>query len=247
MFSVNIVVIVQARIGSTRLPGKVMLKLEDKTVLAHVIERCRQIMLANEVVIATTVKQDDDLIEQEANRLGVYCHRGSEDNVLHRYYEAAQARKADVVVRVTSDCPLLDPEVANQVIAKFIAKKGTDYCSNTLTRTYPQGLDVEVFSFSALERAFVNGLQSYEQEHVTPYLYQHPEIFELAAFVAAENYSQYRWTLDTQEDWLLIQEMYRRLYVPQRIFSWSEALRLMQDEPQLQRINHMIQQKKLTD
>lgn len=243
----NIVVIIQARMDSTRLKGKVLFDLEGKTVLAHVIERCKAMTSANDVIVAIPDKQNDDPIQKEVEKAGIFCYRGSETNLLLRFYEAAKLRAADVVVRVTSDCPLVDPELGDLMISKFLESDGTDFCSNSMIRNFPRGLDVEVFSFAALEYAFLNATLNFEMEHVTPYIYQHPEIFKLTPFTAHEDNSKYRWTLDTPEDWLLIKEIYRRLYVPGQIFPWRTALQLIKDYPQLQSVNNMIEQKKLSD
>ncbi|NRF93664.1 glycosyltransferase family protein [Paenibacillus frigoriresistens] len=236
-------VIIQARMGSTRLPGKVLLKLIDKSVLAHVVDRCKSIPLVNDVIIATSTEPADNEIENEAKQIGVSCYRGSETDVLSRYYEAARLYGLDVVVRVTSDCPLLDPELSNDVIKMYIDTE-CDYCTNTLERCYPRGLDIEVFSYEALEQAATQAASTFECEHVTPYLYGHPDQFKLISFkdTFVDN-SRYRWTLDTPEDWELIQKIYQKLYVPQEIFTWKQALLLMEQYPELPEINEHVKQK----
>lgn len=239
----KVVTVIQARMGSTRLPGKVMLQLEGKTVLAHVVERCKAISLSSEIVVATTTKAQDNIINIEADKLGVLCHRGSEDDVLSRYYEAAVSRNADVIVRVTSDCPLLDPDISNLTIEKFLSIAGMDYCDNVTERTFPRGLDTEVISFSALERAYNEAQREDEREHVCHYIYEHPEWFKLTTFSGEDNLSNYRWTLDTEEDWKLIQEIYRQLYIPGEVFSWKECIKLMERNPHLIKINANVEQK----
>jgi spore coat polysaccharide biosynthesis protein SpsF len=242
----NIGVIIQARMRSTRLPGKVMLDLFGKTVLGHVIERVQQSKRINTVIIATTKESCDDEIEIEALKQGVMVFRGSEENVLERYYLAAKENKLDVVVRVTSDCPLIDPHIIDQLIEVFlnndyqmVSNSGADYKK----RTIPQGLDVEVFSFASLEEAYLNAVELYQQEHVTPYIYEHVQkcFFQRALI----DHSNYRWTLDTQEDFLLIQEIYKRLYQQKHDFYLDELLKLFEEQPSLIKINDAIIQKRV--
>ncbi|GAA4718743.1 cytidylyltransferase domain-containing protein [Brevibacillus fulvus] len=237
------VVIIQARMGSTRLPGKVMKELIDQTVLAHVVQRAKAIPGIDEVAVATTVKPDDAVIAEEAKRLDVPVYRGSEQDVLSRYYEAAAQLKADVVMRVTSDCPLLDPHVSGAVLRKFLDTPGIDYASNTLDRRFPRGLDTEVFSFAALAQAFQEAKQAHEREHVTPFLYENRQRFVCGGVVNEQDHSNYRWTLDTAEDWQLIQVIYRHLYQSGGIFGWQEALALMEAHPEYVKINAHIEQK----
>ncbi|MBD2464243.1 glycosyltransferase family protein [Oscillatoria sp. FACHB-1407] len=241
--------IIQARMGSTRLPGKVMKLLCGKTVLSHVITRVKACPLVDEVIVATTTQSADDAIAQEAEKAGVSCFRGSENDVLERYYLAAQKYNADVVVRVTSDCPLLDPEVLENLLDYFSmmddAGLSIDYLSNTLERSYPIGLDAEVFTFNTLEIAYHNADQPYEREHVTPYIYQHPQIFALHNQHYDEDLSHYRWTLDTPEDLEFIEAVYQALYQPDRLFMMDDILELLKAKPHLTQINAHIQQKKL--
>ncbi|MHC0061527.1 cytidylyltransferase domain-containing protein [Nostoc sp. UIC 10890] len=243
------VAIIQARMGSTRLPGKVMKQLCGKTVLAHVIYRVQACLLVNEVIVATTTSLADDVIVAEAEKWGAKWFRGSEENVLERYYLAAQEYNADVVVRVTSDCPLFDPEVLSNMLVYF--KGGTikglqiHYLSNCLNRTYPRGLDTEIFTFKALERAFIEAQEPYEREHVTPYIYGHPDFFSLHNQTNHEDISNYRLTLDTEEDWKLIELIYINLYQDGEIFSTEEVISLFQEKPELATLNTHIQQKEI--
>ena len=167
--------IIQARMGSTRLSGKVMKELEGKTVLEHVIERVKQSKMIEEIIIATTVHGRDDVIESEALRCGVKAFRGSEDDVLSRYYYAAKENEIDVIVRITSDCPLIDWKIIDKVISKFMENE-YDIVTNAglelEQRTFPRGLDLEVFSFSVLSNAFNNATEKYQREHVSPYIYE---------------------------------------------------------------------------
>ncbi|MEL5865097.1 glycosyltransferase family protein, partial [Clostridium cochlearium] len=194
----KIVCIVQARVGSTRLPGKVLKKICGKTVLEHDIDRLRRIKNIDEIIIATTTLEKDNAIVKECERLGVKCFRGSEEDVLSRYYYAAKENNADVVVRVTSDCPLIDSYVSEKTINYYLNNK-YDYVSNTIDRTYPRGLDTEVFSFKVLEMAFKEAVSLRDKEHVTSYIWNNPQIFKLAQYKNHKDYSHLRWTLDTEE------------------------------------------------
>ncbi|MNB88560.1 3-deoxy-manno-octulosonate cytidylyltransferase [compost metagenome] len=237
------VAIIQARMSSTRLPGKVMRMLEDRTVVGHVITRCLAIPSVDEIVIATTDQEEDIVVVDEAERYGVSCYRGSLDNVLDRYYRAAVNARADVVVRITSDCPLLDPRVSDRVITHFLQHK-FDYSSSGQSSTFPRGLDTEVFTFNALKTAHEKASHDYEYEHVTPYLYMHPDEFNTFGYRNTEDCSKYRLTLDTLEDWELISAIYKELYKGQ-IFYWEEVKSLLLAQPELALINSHIVQKKL--
>jgi spore coat polysaccharide biosynthesis protein SpsF len=240
---VKIAAIVQARMGSTRLPGKVLMDLGGETVLARVVGRLRRAMLVNEIIVATTDSVADDAIVQECHRLEVPSFRGSENDVLDRYYQAARVFAAGVVVRTTSDCPAIDPELVDETIVVF-QQQGGDYASNSFPRTYPRGLDTEVFTMDAIERAWHNTREPYEREHVTPYFYEHPELFRLVSLRGRIDYSEYRWTLDTAEDLQLLRTMYAR-FGNLDAFSWGEAIQLMEREPELAELNSGVVQKAL--
>jgi len=239
----KIVAIIQARMGSTRLPGKVLMDLAGETVLARVIGRTRLSTLIDNVEIATTLSLTDEKIVEEAKRLSVPVFRGSEEDVLDRYWQASQKCAAEVVVRITADCPLIDPVLIDKIIRTFLDQEA-DYASNGISPTYPRGLDVEVFSVRALEKAWKNAGKPYEREHVTPYFYEHPEIFRLASFVSNNNCSQHRWTLDTPEDLELIRAIYSH-FAGKNYFGWQEILQLIKQQPALAAINAHIQQKQL--
>lgn len=247
----KIVAIIQARMGSSRLPGKVLRPLGDRSVLAHVIARTQACPLIDEVVVATTTEAHDQAIVDEALACGASGFRGSESNVLERYYQAAKQAKADVVVRITSDCPLLDPSLLTRMLEQFkqleAAGSRVDYYSNTQTRSFPRGLDAEIMTFAALERAYREASKPYEQEHVTPYLYQHPESFTVEQWVGGEDHSALRWTLDTPEDYRLIEAIYQELYRPGEIFTTERVLALMAERPDLPQLNAHIQQKGLEE
>lgn len=244
----KIVAMIQARTGSTRLPAKVLKDIEGETMLARVVQRVRRAKQINEFLVATTDRPADDAILEECKRLAVKVSRGDQDDVLDRYYRAAQLAKAEVVVRITSDCPLIDPEVIDKTVAAFLEAK-PDYASNALERTYPRGLDTEVMSFTALSRAWQEARKPYEREHVTPYIYEHPEKFKLLSVTGAADFSSHRWTVDTAEDLEFVRAVYGRFQAnPEfsgREFSGRDVLDLLEREPELQAINQNVQQKAL--
>jgi spore coat polysaccharide biosynthesis protein SpsF len=233
--------------GSTRLPGKVLRVLGNATVLAHVVRRAQRASSIDEVVIATTELPQDDAIAEAGVALGASVFRGSEDDVLSRYYLAAKRAGADVIVRITSDCPLLDADVLQAMVIRFLAmhRSGTriDYLSNTLTRTYPRGLDVEVFTFAALERANREAGAAADREHVTPYVYRNSGIFRIEQHTNAVDASRYRWTLDTEDDWRLLERIFARLGGQRDDFTTREVFELLVQEPGLAAINFHVVQK----
>lgn len=241
----NTVAVVQARMGSTRLPGKVLKDLGGESVLARVVQRLRQSSLITEVVVATSDSAADIAVVREAERLNVRCFRGSESDVLDRFYQAAHAFHADVVVRITSDCPLIDAEVADKTIQAFM-KELPDYASNALERTYPRGLDTEVVSADALAQAWRKAKQSYEREHVTPFFYEHPDLFRIVSVTNDVDCSSHRWTLDTAGDLELIRAVYDR-FGNRGNFSWRDVVQLLEREPLLSELNANVQQKALRE
>ncbi|SHN67083.1 spore coat polysaccharide biosynthesis protein SpsF [Paenibacillus sp. ov031] len=238
------VVIIQARMGSTRLPGKVMKKLFGKTILQHVTDRISSIGDINEIVIATTESSLDDIIVDEAKAIGINVFRGSENDVLDRYYRAALTCKAETIIRITSDCPLIDSNIVSSMISQF-NNKDYDYVSNTINRTFPRGLDAEIFSIQALEEAFLNASSPSFREHVTPYIYNNKTEFKIYDYLNDIDYSKYRWTLDTVEDWKLIESIYCYLYESKQIYDWKNIISLMECKPELHKINCHIEQKKV--
>lgn len=242
----KIVAIIQARMGSTRLPGKVMMKLCGKTVLEHVITRVKQAKEIDDIIIATTVQEDDNCIVEETRKLGVKFFRGSEEDVLSRYYYAAKENDADVVVRITSDCPLIDPKIVDEII-RFYKKNEYDLVTNAgadlYQRTYPRGLDTEVFSFEKLENAYIEANKAYQREHVTPFIYENSN--NTFYYKNDIDYSKYRWTLDTEEDFELINRIYEELYNGGHDFYFEEILALFKRQVNLFNINKNIEQKKL--
>ncbi|NQT36569.1 MAG: glycosyltransferase family protein [Planctomycetes bacterium] len=250
MESVKIVAIVQARMGSTRLPGKALCELGRRTMLGQVVARVGRAGSLDEVVVATTDLAGDDPLARHCAALGVACFRGSAEDVLHRYWHAAREYQADVVVRVTADCPLIDPGVLDDVVRRFLAE-GPDYAANVLDRTYPRGLDTEVFSVETLRRAHREAELPYQRTHVTPYVYEHPERFALLSVSGpsvsgGENPSHWRWTVDEAADLEFVRAVYAKM-APRDDFTWRDVCRLLAEEPQLAEINGHVRQKRLEE
>jgi spore coat polysaccharide biosynthesis protein SpsF len=241
----NIVAIVQARMGSTRLPGKVLLDIAGRSMLARVIRRARRAELLAEVVVATGESAEDDPIVQECRRLAVPYFRGSDEDVLKRYHGAALAYRAEAVVRITSDCPLIDPGVVDRVVHEFLERE-PDYASNILDRTWPRGLDTEIMTAGTLDRAFNEADLPYERTHVTPYIYGHPELFDLFAVTQPQDLSDGRWTVDSPDDMEFIRVVYDRFGGDDRI-GWRDVYGLLASDPPLAQMNRHVRQKAVVE
>jgi spore coat polysaccharide biosynthesis protein SpsF len=241
------VIIVQARMTSTRLPGKVLKEVMGKPLLEYQIERLKRSEMADEIIIATTVNDTDLPIVRLCERLNIAYFRGSEEDVLSRYYYAAKQYSGDVIARVTSDCPVIDPKIMDNVIKYFIDNQ--DWCdyASTGDDSYPRGMNTEVFSFNGLEQAFANATKPYEREHVTPYFYLNPDKSTIRYVPYKEDYSQHRWTVDTPEDFELIKRILEALYPQKKEFTLEDCLDLLQRNPEWSLINKHIEQKKLSD
>lgn len=238
------VIIVQARMASTRLPGKILKKVMGKTLLEYQIERLSRVSLADRTVIATTINESDLPVVELCNRLSVPCFRGSEEDVLSRYHGAALLHEADAVVRITSDCPLIDPYVVDKVIDFYLKHYPEyDYVSNTIKRTYPRGMDTEVFSFNALERAHAKATSTLDREHVTPFIHRQPERFNIANVCYKKDISMHRWTVDTNEDFELIEKIIANLYPVKPLFGMEDVLKLLEETPDWININAHVEQK----
>ena len=235
----KILLIVQARTGSTRLPSKVLLNLEGKTVLEQVIRRVKASKLVTDTLVATTISKKDFPILEICikNNVQVFC--GSEDDVLDRFYQSAKLFSPDHIVRITADCPMMDPAIIDNVINTHL-KQNNDYTSNTLNETFPDGEDVEVFTFAALKNAWENASLMSQREHVTPFIRNHNEIFKIGSVSYDQNLSKKRWTLDNPEDFEFIKKVYSKLYKQNELFGMSEILNLLQSNPELEKINSDI-------
>ena len=241
----NKVAIIQARLGSTRLPGKVFKTLSGRPMLWHVVDRLSHSKMLNIIIIATTTQPEDDLLEGFCSSNNILCYRGSSNDVLSRYYETAKIYSAEIVIRITSDCPVIDPFIIDDMLRQFINEDNLDYKSNSIFRTFPRGLDTEIFRFATLEKTFNEAKLDYEHEHVTPYIYNNPEIFTIKNYVNETDLSSYRWTVDTAEDFRLIEEIYNSLYQKDKMFLFKDILQLIEERPELTKINQDIKQKKL--
>ena len=230
-----ITAIIQARMSSSRLPGKVLLPLLGQPMLARQVERTRRARELDAIVVATSTDPSDDPIAACCSSRGIAYERGSLDDVLDRYYQTALKGRPDRIVRLTADCPLIDPRVIDAVVA-FAVTGRYDYASNTIESTFPDGLDVEVFTFSALETAWQEALLPSEREHVTPYLKNAPGI-RRGNFRGDKDLSHHRWTVDEPEDFALIEQVFEALYPEQPDFGLSEIIALLARRPELARLN----------
>jgi spore coat polysaccharide biosynthesis protein SpsF len=237
--------VIQARMGSTRLPGKVLADIGGRSMLGRVCDRVRRAETIDRCVVATSEAPADRAIVEACRRLDVGCFCGSEHDVLDRFQQAAVYHGADVIVRITADCPLIDPEVTDRVVRAYLSRR-PDYASNTLVRTWPRGLDTEVMTAAALARAAREATEPYQRAHVTPYLYQHPQRFRLLAVRDRDDASEHRWTVDTPEDLEFVRNVYDRLG-RDCVFSWRDALGLLADEPGLAALNRHVRQKQLVE
>jgi spore coat polysaccharide biosynthesis protein SpsF len=241
----RVVAIVQARMGSTRLPGKVLADIGGVPMLARTMERARLCRRIDDWMVATTQEPGDDAVEALCRGRGYAVYRGSLNDVLDRYVQAARKAKADVIVRLTADCPLLDPELVDQTVQAFLAASPpADLVVNRLpgARTYPIGLDTEVVSRSALERAWREARAPFQREHVLPYLYDPPGRFRVIRLDAERDYGELRWTVDTPEDLEFVRQVVARLE-PRGEFGWREILALVEADPGLAQINAGVQHK----
>ncbi len=269
----RVVAIIQARMGSSRLPGKVLMDIAGEPMLGRVVARASRSAAVDEILVATTTDPADQPVDDFCRSRRISCLRGSQFDVLDRYYQAARQYRADVVVRITADCPAIDPALIDEVVetvtrGRSPASKNhhaVDFAANRLPppwkRTYPIGLDTEVCIFAALERAWKEGAETRHREHVMPYLYEgvqlssvspqlsvgeSPRGFEIALLNHVPDYGSYRWTVDTTEDLEFMRQVYDR-FGGSDDFSWTDLLELVHNEPQLMEINAGVTHKTLKD
>lgn len=243
----NVVAIIQARMGSTRLPGKVMKEVQGKSLLQYQLERVRKSPFIHEIVVATTNKESDQPIVDLCERLSVAYFRGSEDDVLTRFFEAATEYHAEIVIRLTGDCPLIDSNTIDKVLVEYLASARIyDYVSNTMERTFPRGFDVEVFSMKTLERTYREAGDSAYREHVTPYIYHNPEKFKLASLHHHTDLSSLRLTVDTEDDLVLITKLLEQLHEKES-FTLEDISRVLQENPDWASLNSHIEQMKVSN
>lgn len=247
----RVVAIVQARMGSTRLPGKVLADIAGEPMLVRVVERSRRAKRLDDVAVATTTEIEDDPIAALCAARGYPFGRGAVRDVLDRFYRLAMSLGATVVVRLTADCPLIDPEVIDRTVGEFLSSDPpVDFAANRfpppMERTYPIGLDVEVCAFAALERAWREARRPYEREHVMPYLYEEPGRFRVLHVRSETDYGRMRWTVDTAEDLKLVRAIYAA-FDGRDDFSWRQVLELVSRRPELAEINAEVPHKGFRD
>ena len=264
MISPCVIAVIQARMGSTRLPGKVLLDIAGEPMLARVLARTLRADTVEQVIVATTTEASDDPVAAWCKANSIHCSRGSQHDVLDRYYQAALPARADVVVRITGDCPVIDSALIDECVETLL-KKSFDFTCNRLpppfTRTYPIGLDTEVCTFRALEQAWNEATESFHREHVMPFLYEGVVLKavndQLSEGISLRNYKvaqlhhkpdhgQMRWTVDTSEDLEFIRQVYTR-FDGKDDFSWQDVLTLVQSDPDLAAINAAVRHKTLYD
>lgn len=229
----KIVATIEARMNSSRLPGKVLKPICGKPMLELMVERLQCCKKLDQIVIATADNSSCDAIETLAEKLGVDCFRGSEDDVLDRVLKAAGSVEADAIVELTGDCPLMDPEIVDQLVTAYVSG-GKDYCSNVLARTYPAGMDVQVFGYSILERVAALTQDPDDREHVSLYIYQHPEMFSLQSVKSnlPDHMAEWRLVVDTPEDFELTTRIFEALYSGNSKFGLSEISQLLEKNPE---------------
>lgn len=242
-------IIVQARMSSSRLPGKVIMPVLGAPLLEYQINRLKRVAFANEIWIACTTNEADQPIVNLAKKLNIPVYRGSEHHVLSRYYFAALEAKSDHIMRVTSDCPIIDPVQLDFLISAYHSHSGqVDYMSSGLSpRSYPRGMEAEIFSFKSLELAYEESNKSFEIEHVTPFIYNHPSKFNIAGFSFIKDASHHRWTVDTKEDFELIKIIIENLFPKHHEFNIQDILDFLSRNPSFTEINNHIHQKALQD
>lgn len=237
----KIIIVVQARMSSSRLPGKVMLPILGKSLLARMTERLKMTRHKAQIVIATSEESGDDIIEKEASKIGVPCFRGSLNNLLDRHYQLAKQYNADIVLKIPSDCPLIDPKIIDQVLDFYFEHPGQyDFVSNLHPATFPDGNDVEIMTMDCIERTWKEATRRLELEHTTPYIWENPEKFRIGnvAWNTGNDYSMsHRFTIDYQADYEFIKAVFEELYPAKPNFSCEDILELLGKRPDIYQIN----------
>lgn len=237
----KITALIQARLGSSRLPAKTLMTIKGETLLGHLVGRIKASKYVSEIVIATTTKEIDDAIVRFATDWDIKYYRGSEDDVLDRFYQTALHYNIETVVRVTPDCPMLDPKIMDKVISHFL-EGNYDYVSNVMPPTYPDGLDTEIFSFDTLKKGWNAAKLHSEREHVTAFIIKHPKLFrQFNVKKEGEDLSWMRWTVDTQRDFEFVSKIFEKLYIPRKIFYMDDIICLLKENSELLEINREIE------
>lgn len=245
----RVVAIVQARMASSRLPGKVLADVVGQPMLIRVVERTRRATTVDKLIVATTTEPGDEAVSQLCLERDYACFRGDSMDVLDRFVQAARLHQAEAVVRVTGDCPLIDPEVIDQTVSAFLeADPPVDFAANRLPRerSFPIGLDTEVCWTAVLERAWREADRPYQREHVMPYLYESPERFRTLLIHSPQDYGHMRWTVDTAQDLEVVRRIYEHFHGDDR-FGWRQVLELLERKPELARLNARVPHKTESD
>jgi spore coat polysaccharide biosynthesis protein SpsF len=233
-------IIIQARRGSKRLPNKVLLKLGKKTILEHVIERVKKVNFTKKIIIATTIKKKDEKIAQLAKINNCFFFKGSEKNVLQRYYECSKKFKLNTIIRICSDSPFIDPKIIDKAY-KIFSKKKYDYVSNIVKPSYPAGMSVEIFNFKSLKKANEAKTDKKEEEHVTPFIYRNDKMFQIKNFETKKNYKNYRFSIDFKKDFIAMKNLYEIIVKSKRKQNTlNHLVKLMDENPNIKKINYYI-------
>jgi len=237
----NIVIAVQARTSSSRLPNKVLFPLCGEPLLIRIIERIRRSKFAGTIVVATSKNEEDNIIESLCTSNGIECFRGNLNDLLDRHYQLAVSYKADAVVKIPSDCPLIDPFIIDQVINTYTVNyPNLDFVSNLHPASYPDGNDVEIISFAALENAWKNATRKLEREHTTPYVWENPDKFSIGNVTWSKGLdfsTSHRWTIDYEEDYHFITKVFEELFPKNPSFGLYDILNLIEKQPEMKLIN----------
>jgi len=232
--------IIQARVGSSRFPNKIFAEIEGFPLIWHVFNRVKASSFIQKIVVATSVDKKDDSLEEWCVRNNIFVFRGNKENVLERFYFAAKEFNLSIIVRITADDPFKDPKIIDNAIAILINEK-LDFVYNNNPPSFPEGLDTEVFKYEALEIAFMNARDPFEKEHVTPYLYSHPDIIKQKNISLGKNLSHLRWTIDYPEDLEMAREVYKYLYKKNPLFEFQDILDLLEERPYIKEINAKVE------
>lgn len=240
----NISVLIQARMNSSRLPGKVLMKIKNKPMIEFLIERINQSKLIDKIIVVTSNKSEDNEIVNHCKKINVNYFRGSENNVLSRYYEASTKFNLRSIIRICADSPFIDHTIMDKMINNFFnSTQKFDYLSNTLNQTYPIGMNIEIFTQEALKKAYLNSIEKYQMEHVTPYIYENPKLFNIGQEHLDEDFSFIRVTVDEMDDLKLINKILKDIGLKHNKIGLQEIVNLYKVDPNLFKINSHVKQK----
>lgn len=236
---ISITAIIQSRMTSSRLPGKIMKEVMGKPLLAYMIERVKEARSVGRIIVATTTNSEDDVVARLTDKMDVLLYRGSEKNVLGRFHESALKYGCGTIMRLTGDCPLVDPDLLDE-LAAFYTNGGYDYACNCLEPTLPDGLDAEIFSFAALEEAATHAVRPSDIEHVTPYMRRQAGHLKIGSWKFKQDLSHFRWTVDEQSDFDFVRQVIENLYIENRSFRLRDVLAFLLEKPELIDINRQF-------